>query len=305
MTSSEPSTFRLMKVIFFLTILIPSLLLCLYIIIQFIRSSQVRQRVSNQSIFLLIIIAFLDLTIDLPITIEYLRHGILEIRKDNFCLFWIWCNFSLQSTNLFLMTWTSIQRHILIFHSHSLQTRRGLYQWHYIPYTFVLIYLPSFYFTTIFVIQCENSFDYRSYLCGMICYNNIVWLSTYDWVVHMLIPSLIIPLLSLTLLIRVLYQMKKMKRTTKWKFIRKVTLQLIIISLLYLFFWFPLALISLIRIYFNPNFLTEFTLYYFNYTPYFVQLLIPYFSFACLPEIWPKSNRIAPLDIVTLRNGLH
>ncbi|CAF1526705.1 unnamed protein product, partial [Rotaria sordida] len=79
-----------------------------------------------------------------------------------------------------------------------------------------------------------------------------------------------------------------MRRTLNWRSTRKLTLQLMSISILYLLFWFPLALVSLIRIYFIPTFIDEITYYYLYYTPYLVQLLIPFVCIACLPEIWPK-----------------
>ncbi|CAF4764802.1 unnamed protein product [Rotaria sp. Silwood1] len=62
---------------------------------------------------------------ELPITLQFLRVGYVKPNVNSFCLFWIWYNFSLQSTNLFLMTWTSFQRHILIFHSNWTQTNIG------------------------------------------------------------------------------------------------------------------------------------------------------------------------------------
>ncbi|CAF3261088.1 unnamed protein product [Rotaria sp. Silwood2] len=64
------------------------------------------------------------------------------------------------------------------------------------------------------------------------------------------------------------------------------------ISILYLLFWTPLALVSLIRIYFIPTFIDSITYCYLYYTPYLVQLLIPFVCIACLPEIWPRKNRI-------------
>jgi hypothetical protein len=114
----------------------------------------------------------------------------------------------------------------------------------------------------------------------------------------MLIPSFVIPIGSVTLLLRVLIQAKKMRRTIDWRSTRKMTIQLMIISILYLIFWSPLALVSLIRIYFLPDFLDDITYYYLYYTPYLVQLLMPFVCFASLPEMWPKKNRIGVTSIL-------
>jgi len=290
--SSEPKLCRYIKLCVFGILEIPSVLISLYILYKFSCFPQYRSRLNNHPIIGLIIISFIETTTELPIALQYLRLGYVKPNKYGFCLFWIWYNFSLQTTNLTLMTWTSIQRHILIFHSNWVQTSIGRLKWHYIPLIFSVTYIPIFYFSCIILYQCENYFDYSSLLCGSICYNSVTWLSTYDWTVDLLIPSVAIPLLSITLLIRVLIQAKKMKRSLNWRSTRKMTIQLVAISILYLIFWFPLSLVSLIRIYFIQTFLQDLTDYYLNYTPYMVQLLMPFVCIACLPEIWPKNNRV-------------
>ncbi|CAF3922581.1 unnamed protein product [Adineta steineri] len=300
--SSEPELYRYLKLCIFVILEIPSILISIYIIYQFIHSRQFRSRLNNHSVIALIILSFIETTSELPIALQYLRLGHVQPMNSNFCLFWIWFNFSLQTTNLFLMGWTSIERHILIFHSGWVQTTIGKIKWHYIPLIFCSTYIPLFYLSCVIIYQCENIFDYSLYLCGSPCYNNITWLSTFDWTTNMLIPSVAIPFLSISLLLRVLIQAKKMKRSLNWRSTRKMTLQLIVISILYLIFWFPLALISLIRIYFIPTFLNDVTLYYLNYTPYLVQLLMPYVCIACLPEIWPKKIRI-DTTTTTIQHG--
>ena len=290
--SSEPEIYRYTKLVLFASLEGPSMLISIYILYQFLQHRQYRVRLNNHSIIGLIIISFMDTTSEIPIALNYLRLGYVQPMNNGFCLFWIWYNFSLQTTNLILMTWTSIERHILIFHSNWVQTRSGKWKWHYIPLIFCVTYIPIFYLSCIFIYQCENAFDYQSFLCGSICYNQVTWLSTFDWLSNVLIPSLIIPMGSISLLLRVVIQAKKMRRSVDWRSTRKMTIQLGVISLLYLMFWTPLALISLIRIYFIPNFADELTYYYFFYTPYLVQLLMPYVCLGCLPEMWPKKNRI-------------
>jgi hypothetical protein len=290
--SSEPELYRYIKLYSFAAIEIPSVLISIYILYQFFRFRQNRSRLNNHSIIALIIVSFIETTSELPIALQYLRLGHVEPNKYSFCIFWIWYNFSLQTVNLSLMTWTSIERHILIFHSNLIQTSMGKIKYHYIPLIISSMYIPIFYFACIIIYQCENFFDYTSILCGPICYNNVTWLSTYDWMTNILFPSLMIPLASIGLLLRVLIQAKKMKRTVNWRSTRKMTMQLMIISVLYLIFWFPLALVSLIRIYFIPTFIDDITYYYLYYTPYLVQLFMPFVCIASLPEMWPKNNRL-------------
>lgn len=298
--SSEPIVYRYIKLCLFASLSVPSILISIYILYKLLGSRQYRSRLNNHSIIGLILISFIEVTSELPIMLQYLRLGYVQPSKYSFCLFWIWYNFSLQTTNIILMSWTSIQRHILIFHSNWIQTRIGQWKWHYIPLIISVTYIPIFYFSCIIIYQCENVFDYTSLLCGPICYNQVKWLSTFDWVSNMLIPSFIIPAGSITLLLRVLIQAKKMKRNINWRSTRKMTIQLLSISLLYLIFWSPLALVSLVRIYFIPDLIDDITYYYLYYTPYIVQLLTPFVCVACLPEIWPKRNRID--TVMTIQN---
>jgi hypothetical protein len=290
--SSEPILFRYIKLCLFASIEVPSVLTSIYILYKFFRFPQFRSRLNNHSIIALIIVSFIETSSELPIALQYLRIGHVQPNTYSFCLFWIWYNFSLQSTNLLLMTWTSIERHILIFHSNWMQTSKGKLKWHYIPLLICVTYIPVFYFSCIIIYQCENFFDYSSLLCGPICYNNVTWLSSFDWITNILLPSLLIPFASISLLGRVLIQAKKMRRTLNWRSTRKMTMQLMIISTLYFIFWSPLALVSLVRIYFNPTFIDDVTYYYLYYTPYLVQLFMPFVCIACLPEMWPKKNRV-------------
>ncbi|UJR08865.1 hypothetical protein I4U23_013120 [Adineta vaga] len=295
MVSFEPYIIRHLKFYLFTSIQVPSVCVSIYILYQCYRSDKIRSRIHNHFLIVLLAIAFLELTTELPITLQFLYSGRVRPQSHGFCLFWIWYNCSLHSINLFVMAWTSIERHILIFHSHLLQTTRKKFQCHYFPLIFSLCYIPFFYFVCIFLYSCENSFDYTLLLCGSICYNNLMWLGTFDWITHILIPSLIIPIASIILLIRVLLQRKKMARTLNWKTIRKLTVQLLSISSLYSFFWVSYAIVVLIRLYFLPTFLTDLSLYYFIYSPYFVQLLMPFLCFICLSELWCRQIRVVPI----------
>ncbi|CAF3030253.1 unnamed protein product, partial [Rotaria sp. Silwood2] len=89
---------------------------------------------------------------------------------------------------------------------------------------------------------------------------------------------------------------KKMKRTFNWRTTRKMTLQLISISSLYSIFWISCTIISIIHLCVIPKFLDKLMRYYFHYSPYFVQLLMPFICLACLPELWTRKNHIVPIS---------
>ncbi|CAF0988746.1 unnamed protein product [Adineta steineri] len=292
----EPTFVRHLKFYLFISIECPSISTAIYVLYRFFRSYEIRSRLNNHSIIALLFTSCIAITTELPITLRFLKTGNVQPKSKGFCLFWIWYNFSLQSINLFLMAWLSIERHILIFHSNLIQTSVGKIKWHYIPLSFSMIYIPLFYFFCIFIYSCENSFNYSLIFCGSICYNDLFWLASYDWIINIFIPAIIIPFASIILLIRVLMQKKRMKRTVTWKTTRKMTIQLMSISSVYSIFWVLYGLAILIRLYFIPTFLDIIILYYLQYLPYIVQLLMPIICFACLPELWPRKIRIAPVS---------
>ena len=154
--SSEPQLYRYIKLCLFSILEIPSVLISIYILYKFFSSRQNRSRLNNHFIIALIILSFIETTSELPIALQYLHLGHVYPSKYNFCLFWIWYNFSLQTTNLFLMTWTSIQRHILIFHSNWIQTRIGKLKWHYIPLIFCVTYISNILFFMCYFISMRK-----------------------------------------------------------------------------------------------------------------------------------------------------
>lgn len=290
--SSEPKLYRDIKFFSFALLEGPSIVISIYILYQFCRHHQHRSRLPNHFIIALVVVSLMDTTLEMPIVLHYLRLGRVETSKYSFCLFWVWVCYSLQTVNIFLMTWTSIERHIFIFHSNWIQTQSGKWIWHYVPLIFCFTYTPIFYLSCIVIYQCENNFDYTSFWCGSICYTRVKWLLSFDWITNVLIPTLVIPLASISLLIRVVIQAKKMRRSVNWRSTKKMTIQLMIISLLYLIFSAPLAIISLIQTYFISNLLEEFTYYFLYYAAYVIQLLMPVMCLMCLPEMWPKRDRV-------------
>ncbi|CAF1120541.1 unnamed protein product [Didymodactylos carnosus] len=302
--SEEPSLVRHIKFFLFLPIEIPSIICALGIIYYYVTQRELR-RLNNHSIIFLLIGSFLMITTELPITLNFLLTGYVLPSRPAFCLFWIFYNFSLQSCNLMLMAWTSIERHLLIFHQHLMQTKWGKIKYHYLPLIVCVTYIPIFYlYFVIFYPNCTNSFDYHSLVCGGPCYNYVPTIATVDWGINILFPSVLTPVFSLGLLLRVLYQQKKVRRTFQWRNNRKMVIQLLAIASLYSLFWIPLAILSIIRTFYIPTFADVVTTYYFYYTPYLVQMLLPFVCLACLPQLirkcsWNRNKRIRPVPIDT------
>jgi hypothetical protein len=61
----------------------------------------------------------------------------------------------------------------------------------------------------------------------------------WDILVNDMIPTIIIIVCSITLLLRVIYQKYQMRRPMRWRNYRKMTIQLLLISVLYLVIYIP------------------------------------------------------------------
>ncbi|CAF5032125.1 unnamed protein product [Rotaria sp. Silwood1] len=80
----------------------------------------------------------------------------------------------------------------------------------------------------------------------------------------------------------------------KWKRDRKMTLQLLSITLLYVILWMPLNLTLVINLFWLPYFLIEEQVNYTYLMPFIVQLLYPFVAFLSYPKLWRKHRRIFP-----------
>ena len=101
-----------------ISLIIPSILISLLIFIYFTINRHTRVNHHNHSILLLLLINFLQVISDLPMAMNFFRlNGQVHPATSAFCTWWIWCEFSLNAINGFLMAWISIERHLLIFHS--------------------------------------------------------------------------------------------------------------------------------------------------------------------------------------------
>jgi phosphatidylglycerophosphate synthase len=82
-------------------------------------------------------------------------------------------------------------------------------------------------------------------VCGYpLCYYNNSLVAIWDVVVNHIIPAIVIILCSATLLGRILYEKKHMHQPIRWRRHRKMTIQLLSISILYLILDIPAILLK-------------------------------------------------------------
>jgi hypothetical protein len=253
--------------------------------LQCVGRRQLRKTISFHVIFLLLFNSFLFVTVALPLTEAYMYTSYVYPSSDIFCSFWNWFHYSVNIVNLFLMAFISIERNLLVFKPNIFRSERGKFLFHYCPILFCVIYPPTFYIGAIFICQCTNYYDYTQLLCTWPCYfGNQIW-SSIDLFFNNYVPLLIIPIFCAILYIRVYLQKQSMQlKVNKWRRDKKLILQLLIISSLYLTMWMPIQILGLINLYWDPSFLVQAEIDYLSYFPYFIHLIYPFIVFFIVPK---------------------
>jgi hypothetical protein len=248
----------------------------------------VKKALRNHVILILVIISLINVSIDLPFTINSYRLGYDQPRNPSFCVWWYFLDYTLIIESIFLAATASIQRHILIFHAQWFHSQRTRWLLHFIPIILCIIYPLLFYLIVIVFFSCKHSDDNDSRRCPQPCYTDNNVLFYFDWIFNTAFPLLTIVLANVTLIIRVIRSMRKIRRrqSLTWKRQRKLTIQLLTLSLLYVFCWAPSTILSIIQSFTLRDILNDNPpLDYLNYLTYFVCPLQPFICLLGLPEL--------------------
>ena len=276
--------------IILIPVAIPSILCSLLILGYFFSHWHVMitKALRHHAVFLLSIISFLYTSFDLPFSMNYFRLGQHPYRTIPFCLWWYWFDYTLLITSLFLTATASIQRHVLVFHSPWLHGRQRRLLLHYIPLIISVVYPPLFYVVFIFLYPCKVDFDVTTGWCAYPCYIDDPVLYNIDWLLNTILPVSLIVLANLALIIRVGHSMKRIRQqqTRVWQRQKKLTLQLLAFSSLYVVVWLPTTTFAILRaLAFSNLYADTPNLYYINHLVYFVCPLQSFLCILALPEL--------------------
>jgi hypothetical protein len=96
----------------------------------------------------------------------------------------------------------------------------------------------------------------------------------YGTIADVVVPTGVITLANVALTIRVLWQ--KRNQQEAWRRQKKLTIQLLSISVLYIVFWFPLTINGLIYTYTSSPLLGDLQWKYFLFLPSVLAMIIPF-----------------------------
>ena len=262
----------------------------LFMLYHLLAGKTARKALSNHAIVLILIFNLMSLTIDLSMTMDFMRRGIIGSLIPALCLLHQYMAFGIWYQSLSLILWTSIERHILIFHSKLVSTTRGRLVFHYMPLVFFSLYAPILYFYLILLYPCENVFVATSAICGLPCFFEKIspWFIWYDSFVHFFIPIFFIIVFGALLLVRVLAQKRRLQQTVTWHQNRKMIVQLILVSLSYLVFCLPFYVITLVQSLGFPRFGSDAISPYLAQMTYVPVIVMPYATLATLSGLKQK-----------------
>ncbi len=145
--------------------------------------------------------------------------------------------------DLHLMALASIERYLLVFH-HMFLARYRLYL-STIPMVICIIYPTTWYVTLTYSSWwCTYQPNYYLVECGYVCYlGNSFYLAFMISAQH-LSPIFITTFANVTLVIAVLHQKGKMKRSNSWQKNLRMTTQLLSVAFIYLIVWLPHCILA-------------------------------------------------------------
>lgn len=200
----------------------------------------------------------------------------------------------------------------MIFSHSTFQIHWKCIAFHYVPLSLSILYTPACYTYLIFIYECVNTWNYHELLCTAPCFYQNKVTGSIDWLVNIIIPAFAIFVANTILIIKVVYRSTGIRHNAeRTKKNRKMTLQLLAISSIFLIFWLPIAVTGLIQQFFYPTFLIYVQFNIFFYLIYFIQLFLPFVCLISLPELkksirakirgWRHRNAIG--DGTTLQMG--
>ncbi|CAF1141075.1 unnamed protein product [Adineta ricciae] len=221
-----------------------SITCALVILYHLLSDRTLRQAPRNHFIIVLLCVGLIYQSTTVPFMLHFYRVGYSWKITPAFANFWTFIDNSSFTSVLIGFAWATIERHILIFHHSWMTTKRQRFFVHYLPFMLVLTYCYTYWFFIVFFAPCVSLFI-LSPMNGVpgTCTLTLKFWGTYDSIFNQLLPTFTIILASVALLIRVLWQKSRLNRSIHWGQQRKMTIQLLSISLLYFVFNLPRSIV--------------------------------------------------------------
>jgi hypothetical protein len=220
--------------------LIPSVIVAIFVLYHLLIDRVLRRALNNHVIILLLSCGLVESLTDIVWYIYYFRNGTSMVWTLAFCTVWVMTDSGVYVSIYILMAWASIERHILVFHPSWFGSKKTCFFFHYVPLALCILYPIIFYFIIFVIIPCDVPLNFGYRLCKRYaCVSHVPWLSLWDSVGNYIVPAFITVCFSVALFIRVLYKKFHTVGRIQWKNYKKLTMQLLPISILYITLQLP------------------------------------------------------------------
>lgn len=272
---------------------IPSTTCSLFLLYHFIMDSEIRRSLPFHTIIIMNIYTLMIEIIDIPFYLNFFLVGKVWPETPAHCLIWWLVDYGFYYTVTMLVAWSSIERHIFVFHDRWISNRRGRLFIHYLPLVSIIIYMSIFYIWVILLPPCANTFNYTAVLCGYsACYFMDPIISAYEQIVHGFLVTFIIVGFSVALLVRFLLRKRRLLQMMDWRKYRKLTVQMLSISSLFLIINLPISLLSIPYLLGVSGYLDANVLLYLDFIAYWNIFLLPFVSLNSLPDLKKRVRKL-------------
>lgn len=272
---------------------IPSVACSLFVLYHLLINRTSRYALHNHTIIILLFIALIFQLTDIPWYLDFIHRGSVLPQKPIRCLLWWLVDLGFYNTAANILAWTSIERHILVFHDRWVSTRKKRLFVHYLPLTFLILYSTIYYTVVIFFPPCQHRYIYTLPVCAASpCHLFHPILGLWEMGVHGCLSTIIVAFFSIALLIRVIVYRRRRNRVFRWKIYRKMIIQLLSVSALYLLLNFPIMIISVAHLCGLPPDVGVEEQQISFFLTYWVMFLLPFVTLSSLPGLRKKIREI-------------
>lgn len=290
--SFESDFSRQLKFILFLPFQLSSIPASIFVLYHLFTKRALRKSLPNHVIMALNIVTLIDVIFQQSGLMIFFRLNRVWPASGAYCILWTYLDFTNYALNLHLTAWALFERQVFIFDLNFCGTRRRRQLFHFLPLTAIITYAVTFNLGLIVLNPCQKIFNFTDSWCGDPCFLESNPLYFFDWIVNSLLPTFLIVILSAALFIRVIRQRNRVYQSFVWSKHRKLTIQLLCLSSLYMICYLPSIINALIaKIVNDPMFGIAVQTDYLDYLPILGRSLTPFLSLATLPELSKKIKK--------------
>ena len=276
-----------------------SLFCSLFVLYHLLFERALRQGLHNHIIIVLLLIGFTYEAISVPLMLLWFQLGDAWKFSLSFAHFWTSIDYFCYSTQLVGFGWASVERHILIFHSKWVSTKRKRVLVHYLPLIVVMVYSFIYYLYIIVFPFCPEVIRQSPFNgVPMSCVLGTPIFYTFNTIAHQFLPVSLIIVLNTLLFIRIIWQKSRMNRSIEWRKQRKMSVQLLSISTLYFVFMGPRTLFQFCRF---LGLETNDILVLYYHSAFFANYIMFLFPFVCCVAMPELGSKLKTLFVCTRR----